>query len=102
MSIIYHKYNVGDYIKFKSKFTNPSCSLVRRAGTIAKITGYALPYNDKPHYYLNNVEDEVFPESCFVGLATESEFRVQCLLDSEIDTLQSPETKYDTEGFKEV
>ena len=96
MSIIHYKYNVGDCVKFKSKFTNPSCGLVGRAGRVAKITGRALPYNDRPHYYINNVKDEVFPESVFAGSATESEFRAQCLLDSEVDTVQGPETKCDT------
>ena len=101
MSIIQYKYSVGDYIRFKSKFTNPTCGLAWRAGTVAKITGIAKAYNNKPHYYINDVEDEVFPESCFAGLATESEFRAQCLLDSEADTLQGPETKCDTESSGE-
>lgn len=96
MSIIHYKYNVGDYVKFKSKFTNPSCGLVYRAGMFAKITGRAVPYNNRPHYYINNVTDEVFPESVFAGPATESEFRAQHLLDSEVDTLQGSETKCDT------
>ncbi len=101
MSIIHYKYNVGDYVRFKSKFTNPTCSLVWRAGTIAKITGRALPYN-KPHYYVNDVTDEVFPESCFAGLATESEFRAQLTLDAEADIDKGPEANCDTEGFKDV
>jgi len=94
--MITYKYSVGDYIRFKSKFTNPTCGLVWRAGTIAEITGIAKAYNNKPHYYVNGVDDEVFPESVFAGLATESEFRAQCVLDSEVDTLQGPETKCDT------
>ena len=96
MRNITYKYNVGDYVRFKSKFTNPTCGLVWRAGTIAKITGIAKAYNNRPHYYVNGVKDEVFVESCFVGLATESEFRAECLLDDEVDTLQGPETKCDT------
>lgn len=96
MRNVTYKYSVGDYVRFKSKFTNPTCGLVWRAGTIAKITGIAKAYNNKPHYYVNGVEDEVFPESVFAGLATESEFRAQCLLDSEVDTLQGPEPKCDT------
>ncbi len=100
--MITYKYSVGDYIRFKSKFTNPTCGLVWRAGTIAKITGTAKAYNNKPHYYVNDVEDEVFPESVFAGLATESEFLAQSSLAGEVDTLQGPETKCDTEGFKEV
>jgi hypothetical protein len=102
MSIIHYKYNVGDYVRFKSKFTNPTCGLAWRAGTIAKITGRALPYNNRPHYYINDVEDEVFPESVFAELATEFEFLAQSSLDDEVDTLQDHETKCDTEGFKEV
>lgn len=102
MSIIHYKYNVGDYVRFKSKFANPTCGLVWRAGMVAKITGRALPYNNKPHYYVNDITDEVFPESCFAGLATESEFRAQLALDAAVDTEQGPETKCDTEGFKEV
>lgn len=101
MSIIHFKYNVGDYVRFKSKFTNPTCGLAWRAGTIAKITGRALPYNDRSHYYVNDVEEEAFPESCFAGLATESEFRAQLALDDEVDTLQGPETKCDTESSGE-
>lgn len=99
--MITYKYSVGDYVRFKSKFTNPTCGLVWRAGTIAEITGIAKAYNNKPHYYVNGVEDEVFPESVFAGPATESEFRAQCLLDSEVDTLQGPETKCDTESSGE-
>ena len=65
---ITYKYNVGDKVKFKDKFTNPSCRLAEKAGTVAKITGLALPYNNKPHYYLED-EEAVFPETCFQGLA---------------------------------
>lgn len=99
--MITYKYSVGDYIKFKSKFTNPTCGLAWRAGTVAKITGIAKAYNNKPHYYVNDVEDEVFPESCFAGLATESEFRAQLALDTEEDTLQDPEVKCDAESSGE-
>jgi hypothetical protein len=102
MRDIIYKYNVGDYVKFKDKFHSPTCGLVGREGTIAKITGIAFAYNNRPHYYINDIEGEVFPESCFAGLATESEFRAQCLLDSEVDTLQGPEPKCDTECFKEA
>lgn len=64
---INHKYSVGDKVKFKSRFTNPSCGLVWRAGTEAVITGIAKSYNNKPHYYVNGVNDEVFPETVFAG-----------------------------------
>lgn len=69
MSIINFKYQVGDKVQFKKRFTNPSCGLAWRAGTVAEITGIALSYNNKPHYYVNGVNDEVFPESVFAGLA---------------------------------
>jgi hypothetical protein len=67
MKNIVHKYEVGDEVLFKSKFTNPSCGLVGREGTWAKITGIAPSYNNKPHYYLDNEEGVVYPETLFVG-----------------------------------
>jgi hypothetical protein len=68
---IVHKFKVGDRVKFKDKFVRPTCGLVWRAGTVAEITGIARSYNNKPHYYVNGVNDEVFPETVFTGLATE-------------------------------
>ena len=67
MPNIVHKYKVGDKVKFKDKFARPTCGLVWRAGTEATITGIARSYNNKPHYYVNGVEDEVFPETVFAG-----------------------------------
>lgn len=67
-NVVKYKYNVGNYVRFKSKFTNPSCGLAEKAGTIAKIAGHALSYNNKPHYYIEG-EEAVFPETCFEGLA---------------------------------
>ena len=67
MVTIVHKYSVGDKIKFKDKFTRPSCGLVGREGTVVTITGIAKSYNNKPHYYLNNEEGVVYPENLFVG-----------------------------------
>ncbi len=64
---IIHKYEIGDKVLFKARFTNPSCGLVWRAGTVAEITGYAPSYNNKPHYYVNGVDDEAFPERVFAG-----------------------------------
>lgn len=93
---INYKYNVGDYVRFKDKFSSPTTGLVGREGTIAKITGIAPFYNNKPHYYLDNNICGVYRESCFAGLATESEFRAQLALDAGVDTLQGPETKCDT------
>lgn len=71
MNIVY-KYKVGDKIKFRTRFTNPTCGLAWRAGTVVTITGIAPSYNNKPHYYVNDVEDEVFPESVFAGPAVAS------------------------------
>lgn len=67
MVTIVHKYSVGDKVKFKDKFICPSCGLVGREGTTVTITGIAKSYNNKPHYYLNNEEDVVYPENLFVG-----------------------------------
>ena len=67
MQLIIFKYNIGDKVKFKSKFKNSTCGLVWRAGTEAEITGFAPSYNNKPHYYVNGVDDEVFPETVFAG-----------------------------------
>jgi hypothetical protein len=67
MVTIVHKYSVGDKVKFKDKFTRPSCGLVGREGTVVTITGIAKSYNNKPHYYLNDEEEVVYPENLFVG-----------------------------------
>lgn len=64
--VIVHKYEVGDTVLFKHKFTNPSCGLVGKEGTWAKITGIAPSYNNRPHYYLES-SDSVYPENLFVG-----------------------------------
>ena len=64
--MIVHKFEVGDTVLFKHKFTNPSCGLVGREGTWAKVTGIAPSYNNKPHYYLEG-SDSVYPETLFVG-----------------------------------
>ncbi len=65
--MIVHKYEVGDTVMFKVSFKNPSCGLVGREGTTARITGIAPSYNNKPHYYLDCEEGTVYPESLFVG-----------------------------------
>ena len=67
MKNIEHKYSIGDKVKFKSKFDRPTCDLVGREGTWAKITGIAPSYNNKPHYYLDNEAGVVYPETLFVG-----------------------------------
>lgn len=96
MKNIIYKYNVGDYVRFKDKFNSPTTGLVGREGTIAKITGIAPSYNNKPHYYINDIEGEVFTESCFAGLATESEFLAQQALTAKAAKEQGPETNGDT------
>ena len=60
-----HKYVIGDKVKFKDKFNRPTCGLVGREGEVVEITGIAPSYNNKPHYYINNVEKEVYPETVF-------------------------------------
>ena len=65
--MIVHKYKIGDKVKLRTRFANPTCGLAWRAGTVAEITGIAPSYNNKPHYYVNGVDDEVFPETVFVG-----------------------------------
>lgn len=42
--MIDYKYKVGNYVKFKTKFDNPTCVLTEMAGTVVKITGFAPPY----------------------------------------------------------
>ena len=78
MKQITYKYNIGDTVKFKDKYhPTASCDLHERAGTTAKIRGYAPSYYCKPHYYLegavdhvgDRVIDIVFPEEVFAGLA---------------------------------
>lgn len=101
MKNIIHKYKVGDYVRFKDKFSSPTTGLVGREGTIAKITGIAFAYNNKPHYYINDIEGEVFTESCFAGLATEPEFLAQQALDSEVDKEQGSETECDVDDSGE-
>lgn len=64
---IVHKYKVGDKVKFKSRFTRPTCGLVGREGEIVEITGLALAYNNKPHYHINNENGVAYPESVFSG-----------------------------------
>lgn len=81
-----YKYKVGNYVKFKAKFPNPTCGLKERAGTVAKITGFAPPYNE-PHYYINGGKDEVFPETAFERLAKMADLRAEAGGDSEVATI---------------
>ena len=96
MKNITHKYKVGDFVRFKDKFSSPTTGLVGREGTIAKITGIAPSYNNKPHYYLDGNISTVYTEGCFAGLATESEFLAQQALAAKVAKEQGPETKCDT------
>ncbi len=74
-----YKYKVGNYVKFKSF----SSELKERAGTVAKITGFAPPYNE-PHYYINGAKDEVFPEAVFERLAKMADLRAEAGGDPEV------------------
>jgi hypothetical protein len=96
MKEVIYKYNVGDYVRFKDKFSSPTTGLVGREGTIAKITGIAFAYNNKPHYYINDIEGEVFTETCFAGPATEPEFLAQLTLGAKVNKKQGTETNGDT------
>lgn len=89
------KYKVGDQVKFKASFKNPSCGLVGKEGTVATIAGVAPFYNNRTHYYLEG-EEGVFPETLFAGLATEAESLAQQALAAKVDKEQGPETKCDT------
>jgi hypothetical protein len=77
-----YKYKVGNYVKFKSSISE----LKERAGTVAKITGFAPPYTE-PHYYINGAKDEVFPEAVFERLATMADLRAEAGGDPEAATI---------------
>ena len=81
-----YKYKVGNYVKFKTKFPNPTCEFKKREGTVAKITGFAPPY-DKPHYYINGSKNEVFPETVFERLAKMADLRAEAGGDPEVATV---------------
>jgi hypothetical protein len=82
-----YKYKVGNYVKFKTQFINPTRELKARAGTVAKITGFAPPYNNRLYYYINGVKDEVFPETVFERLATMADLRAEAGGDPEAATI---------------
>lgn len=67
MEKINYRYEVGDTVIFKSSFVRPSCGLVGREGTVAKISGKALAYNNKPHYYLDGDDTVCYHENLFAG-----------------------------------
>lgn len=95
MRNIEYKYNVGDYVRFKSHYaSDASCDLFERAGAIAVVADRA-DFNG-PAYKLSCDEDSWYKEGCFEGLASGSEFLAQQALTSGVDTLQGPETNRDT------
>ena len=102
MSNITYKYKVGDRVKFRENMINPSCGLLKLMGQEVEITGIAPAYNNKPCYYINGDNNTVYYERLFAGLTTEP---INSLCREEaggVYTKRSPETKCDTEGFKEV
>lgn len=64
-----YKYKVGDKVKFRNRFINPSCELLKMKGKEVTITGIAPAYNCKPCYYINGDTSTVYYESLFAGLA---------------------------------
>jgi hypothetical protein len=99
MRNITYKYNLGDVVRFKSKFhESASCGLAELAGTQG-VVEERRDYNG-PCYKLAGM-DQFFIEKCFDG-SVASKFFTQRDEDAGADTLQGPEAKCDTEGFKEV
>ena len=78
-----YKYKVGNYVKFK---TNLPSDLEDKAGTVAKITGFAPPYTE-PHYYINGVKDRAYPETVFERLAKMADLRAAVGGDPEAATI---------------
>ena len=74
---IQHKYNVGDYVRFKDTFKVPTTGLKGREGTVAKITGIAPSYDNQTHYYLNGQKGVVYRDTLFAGPATQEEYIAQ-------------------------
>ena len=74
---IQHKYNVGDYVRFKDTFKAPTTGLKGREGTVAKITGIAPSYDNQTHYYLNGQKGVVYRDTLFAGPATQEEYIAQ-------------------------
>jgi len=99
MRNITYKYNLGDVVRFKSKFhESASCGLAELAGTQGVVED-RRDYNG-PCYKLAGM-DQFFTEKCFDG-SVASKFFTQRDETAGADTLQGPETKCDTEGFKEA
>jgi hypothetical protein len=96
--MITYKYNVGDVVKFKDKFHSPTCGLKGLEGTTG-VVEERRDYNG-PCYKLAG-GDGFYKETCFEGPALSKNFTCR---DEAVgaDTLLRPETKCDTEGFKEA
>lgn len=72
MRVIMYKYNIGDVVRFKSKFhSSASCGLARFAGTTAVITD-RRDYNG-PCYMLAG-GNAFYKETCFEGPALSKSF----------------------------
>ena len=98
MRNITYKYNLGDVVRFKSKFhESASCGLAELAGTQGVVED-RRDYNG-PCYKLAGM-DQFFTEKCFDG-SVASKFFTQRDEDSKVATLQGPETKCDTEDSSE-
>ena len=98
MRNITYKYNLGDVVRFKSKFhESASCGLAELAGTQGVVED-RRDYNG-PCYKLAGM-DQFFTEKCFDG-SVASKFFTQRDEDSKVATLQGPETKCDTEDSGE-
>ena len=93
MKNITYKYNLGDIVRFKSKFhESASCGLAELAGTQGVVED-RRDYNG-PCYKLAGM-DQFFTEKCFDG-SVASKFFTQRDEASGADTLQSSETNGDT------
>jgi hypothetical protein len=100
MRNITYKYNVGDTVELKPKHYHWADVM----GTKVLITAAEIverrDYNG-PAYALGGCAG-FYKENCFVGLASEASKNSLCgSEDSEVDTLQGPETKLNTEDSGE-
>jgi hypothetical protein len=94
MRNITYKYNVGDFVVFKDKFSpSASTDLKNYVGQVAMVKE-CRDYNG-PCYRLEGY-DGFFSESCFAGLAT-THVDTHCgSIECEVVTHQGPETSCDT------
>lgn len=96
MRKITYKYNIGDYVRFKTTFSSAaSCGLSKKAGSIAKITDR---FNYGSACYALECYEGIFTEDCFDGLASEAS-KNSLYRDEAIgaDTLQGSAPSCDTE-----